>query len=318
MSMLILNMSDSHLTGKNPMARVDDLTIVQWEKWKEVISIANDYDIPIVSGGDIFNVPVIANSILTRFGEILDQLNNPLYFVIGNHDLMYHNLEMLERTSIGVLWANNNKVRHISEFENDYGIKWDYCDWNQPITEVGGQFLLIHQAIVQEKLIGKNSWILDDKEFSMTIENNEFLHKYKMILCGHWHHQYTFTYKDTKVVNSGPLVRRTVDDTRMPTINLINLDTRFVERIPLKTAKPTEVVLSNKHLDSKINIVKESIVQFVQQLEQKGAFGSKQTTTFMEGLISVLDSHELDKPVETFLRDVIAKVMELKIHRKGE
>lgn len=312
--MLILFVGDPHLTGKNPLCRLDDLTIVQWKKWNEIINIANMLNIPMVTSGDILNVSVIANSLLTKLGNVLNKLNNPIYFIWGNHDLMYHSLDMWERTSLGVLWTNNEKVKHISEFEQDYGISWDYCDYNQEIVKTESDLLLIHKAVITEKQTGKNSWILKDKDFCTDLTENKDLQKYRLILCGHWHYQYVYNFNNTRVINAGSLVRRTVDETRIPTIQLVNIETGFTKRISLESAVSSDLIISKKHLDSKIKVVSDSISLFVDQLENnKMEFNSN----FLSNIMSILDTHEIEKGVERFLRDVLSKVMELKV-QKGE
>lgn len=306
--MLILNIGDQHLTGKNPICRVDDLVEVQFIKLEEIISLANKFDCPIVSPGDITNVPILANSLLTRLGELVTKLKHPLYCVYGNHDLMYHNLSMANRTSLGMLLKNNDKIRHISEFENDYGITWDYCDWNQPLIKTGGKYLLIHQAIVDLKMIGgKSSWILHDKEFSRVVDDE--LNQYEIILCGHWHKRYRFKNKNTVVFNPGPVVRRTVEDTEEPTVQLINLENKLRRIIKLKSVKPTELVITDKHLEANIHKVMTNIHDFINALKNKKR---KLSSSFLDNLVELLDSHELDKSIELILRNLVANLIERK------
>lgn len=318
--MLILNINDTHITGKNPICRIDNLPDTQWNKWEEVVSIANKYNVPIVSAGDIFNVPLIANSILTKLGEILDKLINPFYFVFGNHDLMYHSFDMIDRVSLGVLWANNQKVKHISEFESDYGISWDFCDWNQELTETGSKYLLIHQAVVNNELIGgKTSWIKGDKEFSRNIEDDKSLQKYELILCGHWHNQYVINYGKTKIINSGPLIRRTIDEKRIPTIQLINIETKllFTQRLSLQSTKPSEEVISDKHINIKIQNIESSILDFVNNLQSKD-LKDHSFSSLLDIIMEILDNHELDNQMEIFLREIISRVIKIKLERENK
>jgi predicted phosphodiesterase len=314
--MLVLLVGDGHLTGKNPVARTDDLVAVQFDKWEEIIQIANQYNCPIVSTGDVFHVPIIANSLLNRFGDLLNRLNHPLYFVWGNHDLMYHSLEMWDRTSLGVLWTLIEKVKHISEFSLDYGINWDYRDWDSPIEKSGSSLLLTHKAVVSEKQLGKNSWILEDKSFGDAIENEVSLQSYQLIFCGHWHRQYIFNHNGTKVINAGTIIRRTVDERQVPHVILVNLETRLTKQIVLQCAKATDDVISHSHLDAKAHNIKADIAQFVDQLKQRGNRSDK-VESLIEILMKLLDNHELEPEVEAELRDIISVVMTNK-QRKGE
>jgi len=308
--MLILLQGDLHLTGKTPICRTDDLVTVQFEKLIEIINLANNHNCPIICTGDVLNVPIIANSILTTFGEVISKLKHAFYFVWGNHDLMYHNLDIYTRTSLGVLWHNNPKVKHISEFEKDYGIAWDYADWNQPIMDHKSKLLLIHKAVVNYKMIGgKSSWIKDDTEFASIIEEDLILPNYNLIICGHWHKQYKFIYKKTTIINPGPVLRRTVEEKEKPTVQIINLENKIRKIHQLKSVKPTEIVISDRHLEANIHQVKIDIIEFINALKNKER---KYNSSFLDNLMMLLDSHELDNPIEEILRKIIADLIEVK------
>ena len=307
--MEILVVGDSHLTGRNPIARLDDLVEVQFEKWEHIVEIANKNDVPIVHTGDIFNVAVIANSLLTRFGEILSKLHHPLFFVWGNHDLQYHSMNMWNRTSLGVLWKNNDKVRHIAEWVNDYyEYDWAWYDWGSKnishYTTEEPQYLLSHKAIVNDKQTGSNSWILEDKNFCLPI--TKVKPDFKLILCGHWHKRYRFKYKGTRVINPGPITRRTVEEWFMPSVMLINLNTLINSEYMLSDRIP-EQVLSRSHIEQRIESLTESVIEFVEQLKHVKVTHKK---SFMKTLYHNLDQHELPNKVETLLRDIISKLIE--------
>lgn len=312
--MLILIVGDTHLTGKNPIARLDDIVDAQYQKLMQIVELSNEYDAPIIHTGDIFNVAIISNRILTRIGMILSELNNPLYFVWGNHDLMYHSMELWDRTSLGVLLKNNNKVRHISDFYRDYKVRWAWYDWDDSLTwpkltKVKPDLLLTHKAVVTERKMGKNSWVTKDEDFCMNIDNNLELRGYRLIVCGHWHKPYIFTHKDSLVVNPGPVLRRTVEEWLMPSVVLLNTDTLLRKRLYLE-AEPPHKVLSRKHLEEKIESYTEGVIKFVEQLKHVKVSNKKK---FLQNLFEVLDSHELPKPVEDLLRRMIIKLIE-----KGE
>ena len=89
---------DIHLAGRNPPNRTDDVvTNLQFEKVEEIVDIANQMDVPIICTGDIFHTPIVSNQILSRFGRIIGELKREFYFVVGNHDMMYHNMEKIDK-----------------------------------------------------------------------------------------------------------------------------------------------------------------------------------------------------------------------------
>ena len=308
--MLGLIVGDTHFTGKNPIARLDDLVELQFDKWDEIISIANTYDCSIIHTGDIFNVSIIANSILTRIGSALEKLKHTLYFVWGNHDLLYHSLDLWDRTSLGVLWKNNNKVKHIAQLPG-----WAWLDWEgdgiQWMGEPKQKILLTHKAVVSERKMGKGSWVLEDKDFCINIDDHDLginLTKYyKLIICGHWHKPYRFMHEGTLVINPGPVLRRSIEDWLMPSVVLINFDTLLYKRIYLKSAQPPNQVLSKKHIEQKVESYTEGVMKFVEQLQDKEIIDK---ASFLENLFELLDSHQLPKNVENILRNIISNLIE--------
>ena len=305
--MNILVVGDSHLTGRNPIARKDNFIETQFDKWEYVVELANEHDVPIVHTGDIFNVAIIANSLLSRFGAILRKLNNPLYFVWGNHDLQYHSMEMWDRTSLGVLWKNNDKVRHISEFWKDYKLWWAWWDWGADKIQWYGDapdLFLCHKAIVHIKQGKKSPWILEDKEFCTPID--EIKPEFRLIICGHWHRRYRFKYNDTRVINPGPMTRRTVEEWFIPTVMLLNLDTLIGRTYKVSEYLPQQI-LSRTHIEQSIETMTDNVLKFVDSLKNK-KFSHKKS--YLKKLMHNLDQHELPNRIEKLLRLIIADLIE--------
>ena len=310
--MLILICGDTHFSGKNPIGRLDDIVDAQYQKLIQIVELSNKYDAPIVHTGDVFNVSILANSILTRIGSILEKLNHPLYFIWGNHDLMYHSLDLWDRTSLGVLWKNNDKVRHISQFYKDYNMWWAWLDWG---SERGIQWygdrpdlLITHRAVVSESKMGKGSWILEDKDFCMDIDNNLELRGYRLIICGHWHKPYIFKRKNSLVINPGPILRRSIEEWLMPSVVLLNTNTLMHKRLYLKAEAPNKV-LSRKHIEQKVESYTDGVMKFIEQLEYIKIEGKKKTQ-FLESLFELLDSDQLPKNIEKILRNIVSTLIE--------
>lgn len=298
-----------HISGVNPIARKDNLVEVQWDKLKQIINISNKYNVPIVTVGDIFDTPIIANSLLQKFGNIISKLNKELYFVFGNHDLIGHSIQAINRTSLGVIESNNPKIKHIKYFYSNYGYRFDYSDYLQPIQKTKlkqSNILLCHKAVVFPKLIGgKNSWILKDSEFCYNIQTEKELHKYSLILCGHWHKPYIFTYKNTKVINAGSVLRTTINETHQPSIYLLNLKTLEHKKIKLNCNAD---VLSDKHLQIKksktINI--DNVRAFVNSI----GIGKKEQSLSIVDSLLLITRNLTDQKLVELIEKTIAKVKE--------
>jgi hypothetical protein len=90
---------------------------------------------------------------------------------------------------------------------------------------------------------------------------------------------------------------------------LINLNTKLRRVIKLKSVKPTDEVISDRHLEKNIHKVKVDIIEFINALKTRKL---KYASSFIDNLMIVLDSHELDKFLEKLIRNLIATIIEKK------
>lgn len=311
--MEVLIIGDIHISGKNPPERIDDVTAVQFDKIDEIVDTANEYDVPVICTGDIFHTPIVSNTILTRFGKIINRLKREFYFVLGNHDLQYHDIERIDRTSIGVVWSNNEKIRHIETFHKHYGSnrKWAYIDYGMDLVcPTGAKYLLSHKAIVNDYLVNSESWIADDVDFCQAASDFEKLNL-KLILCGHWHRPFTFLQKSTVVINPGPVIRRQIVEREMPRMLLMDLDSMEFDEILLATALPTDEVLRETSLKEELKPIAERIVQFINNIKTQRQI--KHGVKFMDAVNGLLDhGSKVDLKVKNKLKEIISILAEKK------
>jgi predicted phosphodiesterase len=311
----ILLVGDIHISGKNPPARKDDLTITQWGKIEQLVELSNKHNAPIICTGDIFQQSIVSHSIMSKMGDILSKLNHSFFFVFGNHDLQYHNIDMIDRTSIGVMWLNNQRIKHISEFEQEYGIPWSYINWRNEFHDPEAQFLLAHRAIVNDHLMTSNSWILKDVDFCQHVKE---LTKYQLIVCGHWHRSYDYFYQyskdsDTHVINPGVLLRRTIDEREEPKIFLLDLEDNHHYAIPIKiNAELTDDVLRKEdqsQIIRKIQERTEDVEKLVQELIKTGENNEK--ISFLKNIMTIMLSLKDEKLLKE-LSDIISTIEQIK------
>ena len=313
--MEVLFIGDIHLSGKNPPERIDDVTAVQFDKINEIVDTANEYDVPIICTGDIFHTPIVSNTILTTFGHTLKRLKREFYFVLGNHDLQYHDLERIDRTSIGVVWSNNEKIRHIGTFHNYYGSnrEWAYIDYNMPPNcPANAKYLLSHKAIVNDYLVNSESWIADDETFCQAASDFENLNL-KLIICGHWHKPFTFSQKSTLVINPGPVIRRQIVEREIPIMILMDLDSLEYDKIQLTTALPTDEVLRETSLKQELKPISERILQFINNIKVRKQI--KRSVKFMDGINDLLKK---ESTLEPKIKDKLKEIISILAERKGD
>ena len=103
--MKLLFVTDTHQRGTTPACRKDDFPAALEAKVREVGELARRHGVrAVIHGGDLWDVPVPAVAVATRFLATWRQAlgNIPLYVVPGNHDLLGHNPQLLHRTMLGL------------------------------------------------------------------------------------------------------------------------------------------------------------------------------------------------------------------------
>ncbi|MGM0501485.1 MAG: metallophosphoesterase [Bacillota bacterium] len=280
MKLLVVN--DTHIRGTTPSRRVDNFKETLLTKLREVQQLAEDKDVDyILHGGDLFDRPDTAPSIVSEFVKLLRGFTVPIYLVAGNHDLYGHNPETLSRTMLGLLVAagivkivppegtileeNNIKLQltgnsfnyNIDNKADAYGIKKK--------TNVDYALHLVHGMLLDRPIFEEGYTLIEDVETEADIT-----------VTGHYHLGYGVKeYKGTSFLNPGALVRVSADLKeigRMPQVALIDLSTGIdIELIKLKSAQQGAEVLDRSELE-KQKFREKRLADFNRQISAAGDF----------------------------------------------
>ena len=83
--------ADLHLRQDKPRCRQDeDWLGFQESRLNIIAEYANENDCPIFIAGDLFNKPIVSEEIINMFIDFCKKVNNGVYAIAGNHDLLYH------------------------------------------------------------------------------------------------------------------------------------------------------------------------------------------------------------------------------------
>ena len=215
--MKILFFTDTHFRGSSPANRKDNLWSTLKEKLIEVVSLANDYQVDFVlHGGDFFDTPNPALSVVGDFVEILRQLKKPLYGVAGNHDIFGGNLQTLPRTVLGFT-ARMGFIRLLGEESvrvEARGIRasltgrpyhldidrrsrhLDYCIEKDAESDI--TIHLVHGMLLDKKQFPGDYTLIDD------LDNTGA----DLVLAGHYHPGFGALQRGNRYfINPGALVR---------------------------------------------------------------------------------------------------------------
>lgn len=95
---------DPHLTSATPVSRKDDYPTSVLNKMSQVrdqaIEVGADF---VVLSGDVFHTKRQPDSFMVDLTLLLSSFTVPVYTIVGNHDILYTNIDTLKRTPLGVL-----------------------------------------------------------------------------------------------------------------------------------------------------------------------------------------------------------------------
>ena len=263
--MKFLYFTDSHIRGVNPRGRKDNFCETVLKKIEEIIDVSKEYNVDyILNGGDWFDRPDLAPSIVREFAKTIKNFNKPVYTIAGNHDIFGQNPDTISRTMLGLV-ESTGLVKIIKDDE-----KIILDDGKNKVLLVGKSFKYDIDGEGREVayVIKKN----DDVDYIINIVHGMLLEKpffkgipYTLIddiahtdaditLAGHYHNGFGIIKKGEKYfINPGSIVRISssiIDMQRKPNIVIIELSNGIeVKEIFLKTALPGDEVLNRDHIE---------------------------------------------------------------------
>ena len=98
--------SDIHLSDEVPAARAEtdyEWRVTQFDYIDQIITLANQNDVPIFIAGDIFHTWEVSLRLLNDLMMLISKCKNTIFAIPGNHDLPNHNYSNLYRSAYGSL-----------------------------------------------------------------------------------------------------------------------------------------------------------------------------------------------------------------------
>ncbi len=259
MSKLLIT-QDIHLKGKNPINRVGNYYEDVLTKIDEILTIAKEEKVDsILDGGDLFNSPLVANTIVDDFLDRIEDTGIQWQVLYGNHCEIGNRLETSTASSMAHIIRRSKLVNHLTEIENkDIFIKgYDYyhgiekdCKKLKHNKKDKFTIAIVHSLITKKPLPFSALHIPMDR-----IDTN-----YDLVIIAHNHHQFEKEIKGTKFIANGCIGRRKIAEIDIiPKVLLLDTKTKDIEKIKLKSAKEPEkafnmeAVAESKEFDEDIN-----------------------------------------------------------------
>jgi len=299
--MKILLLSDLHLVVDNPVARLDDLTEIQWDKLDWVYEYAKKNGIELIlQAGDLTHTKRSWSLLkrLTDFFSFYDDI--PTWIVKGQHDSYFHDLDN-NKTTTGILLSarlltlldkNGWSSKGVTVYGASYGEEAPFdlraSDYN---------ILVIHAPIAEKGIPGVN--YIDALQFLK--EHDE----YDLILCGDIHEKFLIKHKGRVICNTGPMLR--IEATKYmlnhrPCFFVFDTDKKnMIEEVLIPTA-PGKLVLSRDHIE-KQKQRQDEFNDFIERVKDASGVSS---VDFLENLNLIMKKNKTPSAVKR----IVEKYME--------
>ena len=257
--MNLLFCSDLHTRSDTPICRLDDFLKVQEDTIDQIYDIAEENNANVIFAGDIFNKarPDDAQYLETLLIRKMKEIDTSA--IPGQHDLLYHKLENIDKGSFGVLRSSVLKNINILCEQNtainyfSYGVKLENIDLPQ------FKIAVLHKYCAKKEI----PFFIRD---GITAKDLCDKYDYDLFIVGDNHHGFIYEHKTgQKVINCGCVTRQAADFIDyQPKIYLFDTDTKEIKTINLLDNDPSVIDIS--HLEEKKNR-DDRITSFVEKLE---------------------------------------------------
>lgn len=256
----VLFVGDTHFSNRIPISRKDDYPNTLISKLRSLGELIDSNDVTdVIFLGDLFNTKNLDLSYFTRvlkeFLNIKIRSGVNFYTVIGNHDLLYRNRELLDSSPISML-------RLVGAFEDTQevvlgGYTFVFCDFTVGVNDIpkattNNEFLIGHYFFEDG---------FNDVEHTLTEDLCKTL-GYKYYVLGHDHTPYEPFIRDSfSVYRPGSFSRGTSQNTQVhrETVDVLLFDTSSAKFTSLSIPNVLstkdifkEQVLLNKVLDTSL------------------------------------------------------------------
>lgn len=297
--MKLIITADWHLREDVPLCR-SHMSLEEWmdlqrEAIQFVFKVAQERPgTKVAIVGDLFDRSHVHPSVVNMFLEEALCSGCVVHLLAGNHDLLYHQIKNLNRSSFGHIWnlMQSGGVDNLQTMDS-LG-KWFHFGTVQESDYSGEKFVFLHELCFKDE-DSKHSKI----KAYVAEDLLDMFPKAKYICLGDNHKSFLYTSKDARhVINPGCLVRQVADLINdAPGVFFIDTDVEDVEFISFSDGE-----VSNTHL-TKEKERDDRIDAFVSSINSN----EPESLDFRENLRKEMKSHEEELGAAT---QVIVELLE--------
>lgn len=207
--------ADWHLRASRPRCRIDDdWYATQRNAVEQVKNIAVKKDCPVFIVGDIFNSNTDTSfqciQIVQDFAKELENENLSVYILAGNHDLLYHSTENIDKSAVGILF-NSANIYSIKDYFEKLPSS-DFARISYSASNFDEDDYKRADIVFKHVLCFPDIKSLPPDVDALTAKDllSEFSSA-KYIFTGDYHHNFHYEKNGRHVINPGCLIRQASD-----------------------------------------------------------------------------------------------------------
>jgi len=296
--------TDIHFRGVSPENRIDDFYQSIIEKFEESLAIfkKNKCEL-ILDAGDMLHSPIVSLTICDDIIDIINKYKIQVHALYGNHCLLNGHIENSKSTTLTHMFKRCDYFNRLVEvdcskdnfkiptlikgYEYYHGIESDIKE--KGLFHNSENYLtiaVVHAMITEKKLM----------DSVLHIPYQELKTNYDFVFLGHNHHEIGIQkVGDATIIGLGALARLTADKKdymRKPKVAILDTETKKVEVVELKSAKPYADVFNLEIINQKKEVT-ANLDCFVKALQE-----TKIQSLDTLGIIKeIATQHNVDKEV---------------------
>lgn len=295
--------SDIHFCHKKPSARSPepDWYLAMVNPCEQLANIANQYDVPVVIAGDLFdrwNAPAE----LVNFAIVqLRRIKNPIFTIPGQHDLPNHNYDDIKRSAYWTL-VEAQVINHLpaSAPTLAHGMSLHAFPWSYDVTPLRSKSSFVSLAVCHSYIHTSKTGYKGASESLLVNSYRKKLKGYDAAVFGDNHIGFlSGTVRGRKnLLNCGSFMVRKVDEIgRQPVVGLLHSNGN-ISRVELDTSLDQYV-----DVDASIELVEMALnmTDFVGAL---GALG-QDSLSFFDQVKQFLETNDISTAVRKRVMEAV-------------
>lgn len=298
---------DQHCKGVSPARRTDNYFASWMLKFKEMLSIAKKKKVDgLIFGGDLLEVPCVADSIVDSILDEIESTAIPCYIVWGNHNMIGHHRATSNNTSLAHMIRRCKLLKDVKEIvESDF--TFTFIEYDHNVEEVLKKDGILYSGGDDRWKVAVVHAFVTPKEFRpdvLHVVADDIRTDYDLVLVAHYHEPWNKKIGNTEFLDIGAFGRCSIAEAKIdPSVLLLDTKKRSYEIIKLKSAKPGNEVfdLTKKENEETTN---EELENFISNLKD-----FKTTSLDLRGIIEqVAKEQKIDRNIVDI---IITKIGEL-------